>query len=90
MTVLGLNHVTFAVTDLDRAFRFYVEVLGCRLLARWSCGAYLLAGEIWVALDVDPNARTSQHPDYTHIACSVTAEEFEAAARRIRDARAVC
>ena len=42
----GLNHLTLAVADLDRAFDFYVEVLRCRPRARWARGAYLSAGQI--------------------------------------------
>jgi catechol 2,3-dioxygenase-like lactoylglutathione lyase family enzyme len=37
----ALNHVTFSVRDLERAFTFYQQVLGLRALARWDRGAYL-------------------------------------------------
>ncbi len=32
--VLGLDHVVLRVTDLDRALRFYCEVLGCPIERR--------------------------------------------------------
>jgi catechol 2,3-dioxygenase-like lactoylglutathione lyase family enzyme len=39
----GINHVTFAVRDLDESVDFYEGVLGCRFVAQWNSGAYLLA-----------------------------------------------
>ncbi|HEX6993995.1 MAG TPA: VOC family protein [Gammaproteobacteria bacterium] len=44
----GVNHITFAVSDLQRSLRFYVEVLGCAKVATWNQGAYLRAGETTV------------------------------------------
>ena len=42
--ITGINHITLSVRDVDRSYQFYVETLGARPLARWSKGAYLLAG----------------------------------------------
>lgn len=81
--ITGLNHLTLAVRDLGRSVAFYREVLGFRLVARWPAGAYLLAGDLWVALIVDPRTRTSRLPEYTHAAFSIDAGDFEAMARRI-------
>ena len=66
--ISGLNHITLAVRDIDRSFRFYVETLGARPLARWSRGVYLLVGELWLCLTLDEgpaprrlrNTRTSR------------------------------
>jgi glutathione S-transferase fosA5 len=44
--ISGVNHITLAVRDLECSFRFYVETLGAKPLARWSRGAYLLAGDV--------------------------------------------
>ncbi|MFE0753943.1 fosfomycin resistance glutathione transferase [Inquilinus sp. NPDC058860] len=81
--VTGINHVTLAVSDVERSFRFYVDVLGLKPLAKWSRGAYLLAGDLWFCLSADETARSSPHPDYTHIAFSVA--DFGACARRLAD-----
>jgi len=35
--ITGVNHITLAVRDLDRSFRFYVETLGIE--GRWRDGA---------------------------------------------------
>ncbi len=37
--ITGINHATFAVEDLQVSFDFYVKILGCQPVARWSGGA---------------------------------------------------
>lgn len=37
----GLNHLTLAVTDLNRSISFYHELLQLKLDASWDGGAYL-------------------------------------------------
>ncbi|WP_292037735.1 MULTISPECIES: VOC family protein [unclassified Brevundimonas] len=81
--VTGLNHLTFAVSDLDRSVAFYRDLLGCDLRALWARGAYLEAGGLWLCLSLDAAARCEPHPDYTHAAFSVEAEAFEALSARV-------
>jgi catechol 2,3-dioxygenase-like lactoylglutathione lyase family enzyme len=83
MPVAGINHLTLAVRDLDVAFRFYVEVLGCRPRARWARGAYLEAGTFWLCLELDPRAEGHQNDD-SHIAFSIAPSEFESLSKAIR------
>jgi catechol 2,3-dioxygenase-like lactoylglutathione lyase family enzyme len=87
--IRGINHVTFAVRDLERALAFYADVLELRPVARWPKGAYLLAGDLWVALVVDRNAGGSASPDYSHVALAVGSDDFEVLARRVRESGAV-
>jgi catechol 2,3-dioxygenase-like lactoylglutathione lyase family enzyme len=82
-TISGLNHLTLAVHDVSRSVSFYTEVLGCKLRAVWAEGAYLEAGGLWLCLSYDPTARTSPHPDYTHIAFTVAEDEFSTLAARL-------
>ena len=82
--ISGLNHITLSVRDVDRSFGFYVETLGAKPLARWSKGAYLLAGDLWLCLSVDERTRSSPLPEYSHIAFSVSGPQFADAAARIR------
>ena len=82
--ITGLNHLTFAVSDLDRSIRFYRDVLGCVLRAQWKDGAYLEAGSLWLCLSCDASTRTMPHADYTHAAFSASAEDFDALCIRIR------
>ena len=82
--ISGISHVTLSVRKLSRSYRFYVDVLGCKPIAKWPKGAYLTAGNAWVALVVDRNARRRPLPEYTHIAFRVPARSFDAFAERIR------
>lgn len=88
-TVSGLNHITLAVTDLDRSIAFYRDLLGCSLRAVWPDGAYLEAGSLWLCLARDEAARARPHPDYTHIAFSVAAADFDALSGKVRAAAGI-
>jgi len=86
--ITGINHVTFAVVDLERSLRFYADVLGCRLVAKWKRGAYLAAGELWVCLSVDEPARSPAAADSSHVALSVSEADFPTLRERILAANA--
>jgi catechol 2,3-dioxygenase-like lactoylglutathione lyase family enzyme len=83
-SVTGLNHLTVAVGDVQRSLDFYRDILGCGLRAHWPKGAYLEAGSFWICLSHDPVARSGPHPDYSHVAFSVSGEDFPILADRIR------
>lgn len=67
MKVTGVQHVALVVTDVDRAVRFYTEVLGCEVVAERPDfglpGAWLRAGDQQVHLALAPEAPadTLQH-----------------------------
>ena len=85
--VSGINHVTLAVRDLDVSIEFYSDLLGLNLVARWSKGAYLTAGNDWITLTLDPNTRANALPEYTHIAFTIPQAEFTEMSQRLRGAR---
>ncbi len=64
----GVNHITLAVSNLQRAIEFYAGVVGCAKMATWTRGAYLRAGDMWVCLALDQAASAETACDYTHIA----------------------
>jgi catechol 2,3-dioxygenase-like lactoylglutathione lyase family enzyme len=82
--ISGLNHLTLAVTDLERSVAFYRDVLGCELRAVWCDGAYLEAGPLWLCLSVDTVAPHAERPNYTHYAFDVAGHHFEALSERVR------
>lgn len=83
----GLNHLTLAVTDLERSTAFYTELLGCRLAATWDGGAYLTLGApaaLWLCLSLDPaRAAVPAQADYTHYAFSIAEQDFDAFRARL-------
>ncbi|HEV2570629.1 VOC family protein [Methylocella sp. CPCC 101449] len=81
--VTGLNHITLAVSDVGRSLTFYRDLLGLAVRAVWSDGAYLEAGSLWLCLSHDDEARTSPHPDYTHLAFSVSETEYVDLSKRL-------
>lgn len=79
----GLNHITIAVTDLDRSLDFYTRLVGMTAHVRWDGGAYLSAGETWFCLSLDAAAPGQ---DYSHIALDVAASDFDRFAATLRSA----
>ncbi|MEM0953411.1 MAG: VOC family protein [Pseudomonadota bacterium] len=79
--ITGINHITFAVADLERSLRFYRDTLGCAEVYAWSGGAYLDAGGTWLCLSVDASA--SGNSDYTHVAFDVAPEDFKTLSARV-------
>ena len=73
----GLNHLTLSVSCLETSFNFYTQILGCKPLAKWKQGAYLLAGDLWLCLSVSPHLDRSISSDYTHVAFSVSPESLQ-------------
>jgi glutathione S-transferase fosA5 len=84
--VTSINHVTLAVQDLDRSFSFYTSSLGLRPVARWYKGAYLVAGSDWICLNFDPATRNAPLAEYTHLAFTVSAEEFRDVVTKLQEA----
>lgn len=81
--ITGINHITLSVSDLNKSFKFYTDVLGCKPVARWKRGAYLLAGNLWLCLSVDEQTRKEALPEYTHIAFNVSVSDFESFSSQI-------
>ena len=75
--VKGMNHITFAVSNVDRAFRFYSDILGLKPVAKWDQGAYLTADGFWIALNLDVEIEKARRPDYSHIAFACNGSDFE-------------
>lgn len=83
MSLNGINHLTFAVRNLEASFAFYREVLGFRPLVKWKHGAYLAVGSDWIVLTLDEETRPQALPEYTHTAFTVAPADFAAMSRRI-------
>ena len=82
----GFNHLTLAVTDLDRSVDFYHALLQLKLDATWDNGAYLTLPGLWLCLSVDPLRHSAPAADYTHYAFTADALDFSALVTRLRAA----
>ena len=72
----GLNHLTLAVTDLNRSVAFYRDLLQLQLDATWDAGAYLSLPGLWLCLSLDPLRESTATADYTHYAFSIDSAHF--------------
>ena len=84
----SLNHLTLAVSDLQKSVTFWHELLGLTLHARWNSGAYLTCGDLWVCLSYDEARRyvPPQESDYTHYAFTVAEADFEPCSNKLEQA----
>ena len=81
--ITGINHITLSVRDLEKSVDFYTRVLDFKIRAKWSKGAYLTVGNTWLALVVDDKVRYDALREYTHIAFTVSKEDFPRTVNRI-------
>jgi catechol 2,3-dioxygenase-like lactoylglutathione lyase family enzyme len=82
----GLNHLTLAVSDLNRSLTFYRDVLQLHVEATWDAGAYLSLPGLWLCLSLDPLRKSEPNPDYTHYAFSLSAADFPLFVQRLKSA----
>ncbi|WP_325895199.1 fosfomycin resistance glutathione transferase [Grimontia sp. NTOU-MAR1] len=78
----GLNHITLAVSDLERSLAFYLDILGFQGHVRWDGGAYLSLGSLWLCLSIDEPCDKS---DYSHIALDIEDKDFISFAMSVRE-----
>jgi len=76
--ITGLNHLTLAVSDLQRSVAFYSEALGFAVKMHGPSSAYLEAGDLWLALVRDPDMRREPLLEYSHAAFTIAAEDLPA------------
>ena len=80
----GLNHLTLAVSDLQRSLAFYRDVLQLRVEATWDAGAYLSLPGLWLCLSLDPLRKSEPGADYTHYAFSLESADFANFVQRLK------
>ncbi|MBT3584207.1 MAG: glutathione transferase [Halobacteriovoraceae bacterium] len=76
MNINGINHITFSVSNLERSFKFYQDILGLTPKLKWDKGAYFLTGKLWLCLSLDDKTRVKALEEYSHIAFDVSKENF--------------
>ncbi len=81
--VSGLNHITLSVSDLNKSFSFYRDILKFTPKFINKKTAYFSVNGLWLALEEDQEVRNGPLPEYTHIAFDVLDSKFSAIADRI-------
>ncbi|MED3562776.1 FosM family fosfomycin resistance protein [Bacillus xiapuensis] len=84
MSVKGLNHFLFSVSNLEKSIEFYKNVFDAKLLVKGRSTAYFDLNGIWLALNEEkeiPRKEISQ--SYTHIAFTIEDVEFDDMYRKL-------
>ena len=89
-TIIGLNHITLAVSNLDRSVAFYSGLLGFSIRMHGPTSAYLEAGALWLALVADTSVRDGPLKEYSHAAFSVAPADLPILAAKLTGAGVVC
>ncbi|MEH7305111.1 FosM family fosfomycin resistance protein [Neobacillus drentensis] len=86
MSIKGLNHFLFSVSDLEKSIEFYQLVFDAKLLVKGRNTAYFDLNGMWLALNVEKNIpRNEIHQSYTHIAFSINEAEFDRMFQKLHD-----
>ena len=85
MSVKGINHFLFSVSNLECSIEFYKEVFDAKLLVKGRSTAYFDLNGLWLALNEEKDIpRTEINQSYTHIAFSIEEAEFDNMYRKLK------
>jgi metallothiol transferase len=86
VSVKGLNHFLFSVSNIEDSIEFYKNVFDAKLLVKGRRTAYFDLNGIWLALNEEKYIpRTEISQSYTHIAFSIEETEFDNMYRKLKE-----
>ncbi|RIX51685.1 metallothiol transferase FosB [Paenibacillus nanensis] len=85
MSIQAINHLCFSVSDLDKSIEFYQKVFDAKLKVRGKKLAYFDLNGLWLALNQEDIDRHTGARSYTHIAFTISDEEFEVVSQRLEE-----
>ncbi|WP_280771610.1 FosM family fosfomycin resistance protein [Salipaludibacillus daqingensis] len=85
MSIKGLNHFLFSVSNLEDSIEFYKNVFDAKLLVKGKNIAYFDLDGMWLALNVEKDIpRNEIIQSYTHIAFSIEENKFDEIYEKLR------
>jgi metallothiol transferase len=85
VSIKGLNHLLFSVSNLEESIKFYQNVFDAKLLVKGRSTAYFDLNGIWLALNVEKDIpRNEISHSYTHIAFSIDEEAFNSTYHKLK------
>jgi metallothiol transferase len=86
VSVKGLNHFLFSVSDLENSIKFYQNVFDAKLLVKGRSTAYFDLNGIWLALNEEEDIpRNEISQSYTHVAFSIEEAEFDSMYEKLKE-----
>ncbi|ATP40622.1 fosfomycin resistance protein FosB [Solibacillus sp. R5-41] len=85
MSIKGINHFLFSVSDLENSIWFYENVFDAKLLVKGRSSTYFDLNGMWLALNEEKDIpRNEISQSYTHVAFSIEEAEFDQMYEKLR------
>ena len=86
MSVKGINHFLFSVSDLENSIKFYQNVFDAKLLVKGRSTAYFDLNGVWLALNEEKDIpRNEIRHSYTHVAFSIEETEYDRMYEKLKE-----